>query len=150
MIGDTWIIPKRYGPRPDTEYWNVEDTEDWYNDAAFIQRLLFTALLSRVELIEVLPVDTRYIPYPSHFNKIERNLDRLQAGAYLGEFVSTRTWLGGSYDEPLMGWRDWNRWFEPLSEIKRILERTLELSRYTGTYASGGDALWQYIGRWRV
>ena len=72
----------------------------------------------------------------------------MHAAGLLG-LVNVREWLGGNLDHPLMSWDDWNRWQLPLIKAKEKYEAPLKFARRTGTYESGSDFLWQFIGRWR-
>ena len=48
-----WKDPPTYGASPSREYWNVSDMEAWWNNALYVQELLYSLAKIRVELTPI-------------------------------------------------------------------------------------------------
>ena len=78
-------------------------------------------------------------------NQIERNIDTLAGAAPPAAMQPTRTWLGEARDVPMLSFRDANRWFESLAQIRiSLLGRGFDF-KATGAYEAGNCGIRQRI-----
>lgn len=90
---------------------------------------------------------TDTLPYPAWINTFERNLELLGAKTIPATTVNTKTWQGGSLDNPKFSSADITRWITECQRIQNAADAIILNRLVCGTFAANTNRTTQLFGR---